>query len=72
MKRRGALLRVVRVVLLALVGAGGLVGMLLADGGWDTLFFALTALPLMVGGWRAYALRKAHPKKLRSLPERSS
>lgn len=69
MKRRGALLRV---LLLALVSAGGLIGMLLADGDWDTLFFALTALPLMVGGWRAYALRTAHSKKLRSLPERSS
>jgi uncharacterized protein (UPF0261 family) len=36
------------VLVLALLSIGGLVGMLLAGGGWDLAFFALTALPLAV------------------------
>ena len=42
---------------LALLSAGGIVGMLLADGPWDSVFLLLTALPLVIGGWRVYALR---------------
>lgn len=44
-----------RILLLALLALGGIVGMLLAGGGWDWLFFAMTALPLLVGAccwWR--------------------
>ncbi|KAF1049782.1 hypothetical protein [Xylophilus sp.] len=44
-------------VALALACVGGIVGMLLADGGWDWLFFAMTALPLAVGAWRWWRLR---------------
>ncbi len=40
------------VVVLALLCVGGIVGMLLADGAWDWLFFALTALPLVIGALR--------------------
>lgn len=43
------------VLALALVAIGGIVGMLLADGAWDRAYFAMTALPLLVGagcGWR--------------------
>jgi hypothetical protein len=36
------------VLVLALLSIGGLIGMLLAGGGWDLAFFALTALPLAV------------------------
>lgn len=48
------------VIVLALLAVGGIVGMLLADGGWDWLFFAMTALPLTVGagcGWRLRSRR---------------
>ena len=38
------------VLVLALLSIGGLIGMLLAGGGWDLAFFALTALPLAVAG----------------------
>ncbi|MFT4248472.1 MAG: hypothetical protein QM581_10675 [Pseudomonas sp.] len=37
---------------LALVCLGGIVGMLLADSGWDWLFFAMATSPLASGcGW---------------------
>lgn len=36
------------VLVLALLSIAGLIGMLLAGGGWDLAFFALTALPLAV------------------------
>jgi len=39
------------VVALALVSVAGIVGMLLAESGWDGLFFAMTALPLAAGLW---------------------
>jgi hypothetical protein len=39
------------VMALALVSVAGIVGMLLAEGGWDWLFFAMTALPLAAGSW---------------------
>lgn len=38
------------VLVLALLSIGGLIGMLLAGGGWDLAFFALTALPLAAAG----------------------
>lgn len=38
------------VLVLALLSIGGLIGMLLAGGGWDLAFFALTALPLAIAG----------------------
>lgn len=44
------------VVLLALLSMGGIVGLLLAEGGWDVVFFGVAALPLGVGAWR---LRRA-------------
>lgn len=44
-------------VVLALLSAAGIIGMLLTDGIWDAVFLVLTALPLVIGGWRAYALR---------------
>jgi len=39
------------VVALALVSVAGIVGMLLAESGWDGLFFAMMALPLAAGLW---------------------
>jgi len=39
----------VGIVVLALLSIIGLVGMLLVEGGWDVLFFALAVLPLGVG-----------------------
>lgn len=44
-------------ILLAVCSAGGIVGMLVVDGLLETLFLLLTALPLLLGSWRAYALR---------------
>lgn len=46
---------VVPVVVLASVSIAGLVGMLVVDGA----FLLLAAVPLLVGGWRAFALRGA-------------
>lgn len=40
------------VALLAALGIGGIVVMLLADGGADALGFALAAYPLCHGAWR--------------------
>ena len=45
------------VLVLALLSVAGIVGMLLTDSGWDWAFFALTGLPLAVGGWRYVAER---------------
>jgi len=42
---------------LALVAAIGIVGMLLAGGAADAAFFAMTALPLVVGGGCAWWFR---------------
>ena len=46
-----------RIVLLALISAAGVVGMLVAQGARDWLFFALAALPLLLGAamvaWRS-------------------
>ncbi|MGB3394347.1 MAG: hypothetical protein WA956_11075 [Stenotrophomonas sp.] len=39
------------VVALAAVSVAGIVGMLLAESGWDWLFFAMAALPLPAGLW---------------------
>jgi len=50
-RRTGSATRTLGLVLmLALLSIGGLIGMLLAGGGWDLSFFALTALPLAVAG----------------------
>lgn len=50
-RRTGSAARTLGLVLvLALLSIGGLIGMLLAGGGWDLAFFALTALPLAVAG----------------------
>jgi len=40
------------VVALALVGAGGIIGLLLTEGALDWLLLVLAALPLIVGFWR--------------------
>ncbi|MFT3907053.1 MAG: hypothetical protein QM718_12160 [Steroidobacteraceae bacterium] len=45
------------IVGLAWLAVGGIVGMLLAESGWDWLFFALTASPLVVGAWQWWRLR---------------
>lgn len=45
------------VLVMALLSIAGIIGMLLVDSGWDWAFFALTALPLAVGGWRYVAER---------------
>lgn len=66
MKARRTLLRISA---LALLSAAGIVGMLLADGVWDALFFMLAALPLLVGGWRAAALRNVPPRRVRQSSE---
>lgn len=50
---------VVPVVVLASVSIAGLVGMLVVDGALDSAFLLLAAVPLLVGGWRAFALRRA-------------
>lgn len=47
------------VLVLALLAIGGIIGMLLAGGiVWDRLFFALTALPLVIGAWRGWTHRQ--------------
>ncbi len=45
------------VLALALLALAGIVGMLLADGGWDWLFFAMLLLPPAVGAWQWWRLR---------------
>lgn len=40
----------IRIALLALASAVGIVAMLLVDGAWDWLFLAVAALPVMIGG----------------------
>lgn len=45
------------VLVLMLCAIAGIVGMLVAEGIWDRAFFALTALPLVLGGWRAWRHR---------------
>lgn len=47
------------VAALALLGVGGIVGMLLGDGAWDAVFFAMAAAPLAFGAWRYWRLRRA-------------
>jgi hypothetical protein len=47
------------IVALALASASGIIAMLLSDGPWDAICFALAALPLAVGGARRLVLRKA-------------
>ncbi len=56
------------VLLLALAAIAGIVGMLLAEGGWDLLFLAMTALPLLVGGWRWRAQRRIADAPARRRP----
>lgn len=46
-----------RVLVMALLSVAGIIGMLLVDSALDWVFFALTALPLVVGGWRYLAER---------------
>ncbi|WP_187775671.1 hypothetical protein [Luteimonas suaedae] len=55
MKGRQTLLLV---TLLALACIAGIVGMLLAEGAWDWLFFAMAASPLAAGGMRRAATRR--------------
>lgn len=57
--------RLLRVTQLALLAAAGIIGMLLADGVWDAVCFVLAALPLLIGGWRAWTLRAQSAKALR-------
>lgn len=45
------------VVLLALIGIAGIVGMLLVGGIWDSALLLLAATPLLLGGWRAWTMR---------------
>lgn len=50
--------RTLRLVLgMALLSVAGIIGMLLVDSALDWVFFALTALPLAVGGWRYWVHR---------------
>ena len=53
-QRRNDLLRI---VVLALISTGGIIGMLLVEGVADAAFFCLSLLPLVLGGWRAYVVR---------------
>lgn len=46
------------VAALALLSVGGIVGMLLSEGAWDLLFFAMAAVPLAFGAWRQRRLRR--------------
>ena len=46
-----------RTLLMALCAVAGIVGMLLSVGMSDMVFFALTALPLVAGGWYAWKWR---------------
>ncbi len=63
-----------RVVLMALVAIGGIVGMLLAEGAWDWLFLTLASLPLLIGGsaLAARKLRGAIPDSRDDYPARGS
>lgn len=47
------------VAALALLSVAGIVGMLLSDGAWDLLFFAMAAVPLAFGAWRRWRVRRA-------------
>ena len=47
------------VAALALLGIGGIVGMLLSESAWDLVFFAMAATPLAFGAWRYCRLRQA-------------
>lgn len=52
------------VMSLALLCIVGIAGMLLAEGAWDWLFFAMAAAPLALGGGRRISIRsraKKHP-----------
>lgn len=46
-------------LVLALMAIAGIVGMLLTEGAWDRLSFALAALPLAIGAWRGWTHRQA-------------
>lgn len=53
-------------VALALLCAASIIGMLVTESPlWDTLFFVLAALPLLIGGWRAWSLRATPPQRAR-------
>ncbi len=54
-----------RVAVLAVVAILGIVGMLLAEGGWDGVFFAMAALPLAVGSWCWWRFRAPHQPRER-------
>lgn len=51
------------VTALALLAATGIVGMLLAGGAADVAFFAMTMLPLIVGGACAWRFRNRNTGK---------
>lgn len=42
---------------LALLAIVGIAGMLLGEGVWDVVFFAMAASPLVFGAWRRHRLR---------------
>lgn len=44
---------------LALAGIAGIVGMLLLEGAWDALCFALAVVPLVAGGAAAARARRS-------------
>lgn len=58
-----------RLLALALVSAGGFVGMLLVGSSFgDTLLLALAALPLAYGGWRLGRSRKISSSTRQAAP----
>lgn len=61
-----------RLLALALVSAGGIIGMLLVESSFgDTLLLALAALPLVYGGWRLGASARSplrRSRQRRALP----
>ena len=53
------------VVVLAVASAAGIVGLLVSQEGGSWWLLALAAVPLIVGGWRAWALRGASSARRR-------
>lgn len=51
---------------LALAAIGGIVGMLLTDGGWGFVFFSMTIMPLIVGGFCSWRFRRLKVQANRS------
>lgn len=54
-----------RIVALALLSIGGLVGMLVTATAWDWAFLSLSVLPISIGIWRLWVQRRSTGRPLR-------